>query len=552
MIDSGRGTKAYLVGGGIAALAAAAFLIRDGEFPGENIHILEQLPLTGGSLDGRGSPERAYVTRGGRMLEDEAYTCLWNLLETIPTLDDENVSVRDEIVRFNRDCPTRARARLIDRDHRVLDAARLGLDTQDRIELARLLVLPESVIGDRRIDEFFSEHFFATNFWAMWRTTFAFQNWHSAIELKRYFLRFLQEFPRIHTLAGVRRTRLNQYDSIVRPLTRWLQEHGVRFEHGVTVTDVDFTEQDGIRRAKRLHLLRDDHRESIELADLDLAFITLGSMTADAAYGDDDTVPELIRDKRDGSWTLWETLSRKAPDFGQPAVFNGNVGEAAWESFTLTMRSPALLKRIEEFSGNAPGTGALMTFKDSPWLMSIVVPRPPHFDGQPEDVFTLWGYGLFVDTPGEYTGKAMAESTGQQILTELLGQLGFDDIADEVRATTTVTTVMMPYITSQFARRSVHDRPRVIPHGARNFAFLGQFVEIPEDVVFTVEYSVRGAMHAVYQLLGLDKPIPPVHHALSDPKTAFRALKTAFGHSGPWAPPADPADPGMHDRPRRG
>ncbi|MBP0450557.1 oleate hydratase [Kitasatospora sp. RG8] len=528
MIDSGRQTKAYLVGGGIAALAAAAFLIRDGDVPGENIHILEQLSLAGGSLDGGGSPDQAYVTRGGRMLEDEAYTCLWNLLETIPTLDDPNVSVRQEIIEFNRTWPTDAKARLIDRDHRIVCAARLGLNAHDRIELTRLLVLPESVIGARRIDEFFSERFFTTNFWAMWRTTFAFQNWHSAIELKRYLLRFLQEFPRIHTLAGVRRTRLNQYDSIVRPLTAWLHEHGVRFEHGVTVTDVDFTEHDGIRRAKRLHLDREGRHEEIELADLDLAFITLGSMTADASYGDDHTVPELVRDKRDGSWTLWETLSRKAPDFGRPAVFNGSIPEAAWESFTLTMRSPALLKRIEEFSGNAPGTGALMTFKDSPWLMSIVVPRPPHFDGQPDDVFTLWGYGLFTDTTGEHTGKVMAECTGQEILTELLGQLGFEDIADDVRATTTVTTVMMPYITSQFAPRTVHDRPRVIPHGARNFAFLGQYVEIPDDVVFTVEYSVRGAMHAVYQLLGLKLPIPPVHHALADPATALQALRTAF------------------------
>jgi oleate hydratase len=486
------------------------------------------MPLAGGSLDGNRTAERAYVTRGGRMLEDEAYTCLWDLLESIPTLDDETVSVRQEITEFNRKWPTDAKARLIDRDHRIVDAARLGLDARDRLELTRLLVLPESAIGARRIDEFFSAHFFATNFWTMWRTTFAFQNWHSAIELKRYLLRFLQEFPRIHTLSGVRRTRLNQYDSVVRPLTDWLLRRGVHIEQGVTVTDIDFVEQDGIRRARRLHLRRGSSPRTVELADLDLAFITLGSMTADAAYGDDDTAPELIRDKRDGSWTLWETIARKAPDFGRPAVFNGSVAEAAWESFTLTMRSPALLKRIEEFSGNAAGTGALMTFKDSPWLMSIVVPRPPHFAGQPEDVLTLWGYGLFTDTPGQYTGTTLAESTGRQVLTELIGQLGVEDIADEVRATTTVTTVMMPYITSQFAPRAAGDRPLVVPHGARNFAFLGQYVEIPEDVVFTVEYSVRGAMHAVHRLLGLNLPVPPVHHGLTDPQTVLAALRTAF------------------------
>jgi oleate hydratase len=157
-------------------------------------------------------------------------------------------------------------------------------------------VLPESVIGARRIEDFFSPHFFETNFWAMWRTTFAFQNWHSAIELKRYFLRFMQEFPRMHTLAGVRRTRLNQYDSIIRPLQTWLEERGVRFEHGVRVTDVDFvTEEDGTRRVRRLHLERAEQQDAYDLADTDYAFLTLGSMTADAAYGSDDTAPELIR-----------------------------------------------------------------------------------------------------------------------------------------------------------------------------------------------------------------------------------------------------------------
>ncbi|MER7463298.1 oleate hydratase [Streptomyces sp. NPDC097981] len=529
MTNEAQDSRAYLVGGGIASLAAAVFLVRDAGMPGENIRILEELPKAGGALDGGGAPGPGYVTRGGRMLEDEAYVCLWNLLETIPTLGDDAVSVLQETEEFNAAHVSHAHARLIDHAGNILDASQLGFTTADRVEMARLLALPESVIGARRIEDFFSPHFFTTNFWAMWRTTFAFQNWHSAIELKRYFLRFLQELPRIHTLAGVRRTRLNQYDSIVRPVQAWLERHGVRIERGVRVTDVEFAVgEDGGRRVEQILFERNGAPGAYELGPEDYAFITLGSMTADARYGGDDTVPELVRDKRDGAWNLWETLARKAPDFGRPGAFNGNVDEAKWESFTLTMRSPALIKRIEEFSGNAPGTGGLMTFKDSRWLMSVVVPHQPHFDGQPAGVYTLWGYALFVDEPGERTGKKMSEATGQEVLTELLGHLGFDDIADEVCATTTVTTVMMPYITSQFERRDLHDRPLVIPRGSASFAFLGQFTEIPEDVVFTVEYSVRGAMHAVYGLLGVDKEIPPVYHALSDPKTALRALKAVF------------------------
>ena len=123
----------------------------------------------------------------------------------------------------------------------------------------------------------------------------------------------------------------------------------------------------------------------------------------------------------------------------------------------------------------------------------------------------------------------MALASGQDILTELMHQLGFDDIIDEVRRTTTVIPVMMPYITSEFQRRDVVDRPKVIPEGAENFALFGQYVEIPEDVVFTVEYSVRGAMHAVYGLLGLKNEIPPIYHAIADPKVAIASLRTLMG-----------------------
>jgi oleate hydratase len=157
-----------------------------------------------------------------------------------------------------------------------------------------------------------------------------------------------------------------------------------------------------------------------------------------------------------------------------------------------------------------------------------VVPHQPHFDGQPEDRYTLWGYGLLIDEEGDYVKKPMSQATGQEILTEVVGQLGFQSALEEIRKTTTVIPVMMPYITSQFARRNISDRPAVVPEGARNFAFLGQYTEIPEDVVFTVEYSVRGAMHAVYHLLAVDKPIPGIYHAYTDPKAALATLKKMF------------------------
>ncbi|WP_430332214.1 oleate hydratase [Rhodococcus sp. ACT016] len=520
----------WIVGGGIAGMAAAAFAIRDAGMPGENVHILEELDVEGGSLDGARSPAvtDGWVTRGGRMLEEEAYQCTWNLFESIPSLENPDISVHQEILDFNAKIKTNDKARLIDARHNIIDASKLGLDNRDRLEMMRLLGLPEHALGARRIDEIFGEHFFTTNFWQMWRTTFAFQKWHSAAELRRYFLRFVQEFPRIHTLSGVRRTVYNQYDSMVVPLQRWMWARAVDVRFATRVVDVDFAQAGQPRRARRLHVDGPDGRSTIELGEHDYAFVTLGSITSDSTYGGNDDVPALIRDRVDHGWSLWEEIAKKAPDFGRPNTFYGNIDENKWESFTLTMRTDDLLRRITEYTGNEPGTGALSTWFESGWHLSTVIPYQPHFPAQPKGIYTLWGYGFDIDNDGDYVKKKMSHATGKEILTELIHQYGFEDMLDEALATTDVTTVMMPYASALFSRRVPEDRPKVVPDGAENFAFLGQFTNLPEDVVFTVEYSVHGAMHAVYSLFAVDKPIPPIYHGLLDPKVGVKALEAAF------------------------
>ncbi|HEY8946095.1 MAG TPA: oleate hydratase, partial [Polyangiaceae bacterium] len=521
-------SEVWLVGGGIASMASAVFMIRDAGMPAKNIHILEELAIVGGCLDGGSAPTQAgFVSRGGRMLAEEPYQTLWNLLSTIPSLEDPNRSVREEIVDFNVRVKTESHARLIGQGGKILNAADYGLSAADRLELTRLLAMPEGLLRARRIDELFSSHFFKSNFWQMWRTTFAFQNWHSAIELRRYFLRFIQEFPRMHTLAGVRRTKYDQYHSIAVPLQRWLEARGVDVRFGTRVTDVDFESRDGVRRATRLHLRTLAGDSTLELGAKDACFLTLGSITADATYGSNTRAPELIRDRRDGAWSLWETIARKADDFGRPTTFF-NVDENKWESFTLTMHGDVLLRRIVEFSNNQPGTGALMTFVDSSWLMSLVVPHQPHFPDLPKDTYTAWGYGLFIDTKGDHVQKPMAQCSGHEILSELIHHLGFEDIREAVLASTDVTPVMLPYASAMFAPRVPEDRPLVIPEGAANFAFLGQHVELPEDTVYTVEYSVHCAMHAVYNLFGVNKAIPPIYHGLADPRVGLEALRAAF------------------------
>lgn len=531
MTNDRSGVHLWIAGGGIAGMAAAAFAIRDGKVPPANIHILEELGLSGGSMDGAPSPTAAdaFVTRGGRMFEDKAYQCTWDLFDSIPSLEDPDTSVREEMIGFNERVRTHAQARLIGADHSVLDAADYGFSVRDRLDMSRLIATPEALLGSRRIDEVFNEHFFTTNFWKCWRTTFAFQKWHSAVEMRRYCLRFLHVFEKLADLSDVRRTAYNQYDSMIVPLQRWLLGRGVDVRFGTTVTDLDLADGPGGRRVTGLHLETARGSEHLRLGPNDYALATLGSITADARYGGNDTVPELVRGRLDHGWSLWEQIATKATDFGRPTAFCGNIDEHKWESFTLTMHGDTLLKRIVEYSGNQPGTGALMTWVDSGWHLSIVVPHQPHFPDMPTDTYTLWGYGFQIDNTGDYVPKKMSEATGREILTELVDHLGFDDILDEVLDTTDVTTVMLPYASALFACRAHGDRPKVVPDGARNFAFLGQFTELPEDIVFTVEYSIHGAMHAVYALLGIDRRIPPIYHGILHPKAALSATRALVG-----------------------
>ena len=92
--------KAYLVGGGLVSLAAAAFMIRDCAMSGSNISIFESLPLLGGSLDAGGTSAGGYSMRGGLMLTTDNYECTWDLFKSIPSLDNEGMTVYDETVRI--------------------------------------------------------------------------------------------------------------------------------------------------------------------------------------------------------------------------------------------------------------------------------------------------------------------------------------------------------------------------------------------------------------------------------------------------------------------
>ena len=518
------GMQVYLVGGGIAALSAAVFLIRDGDVPGAQITVLEELDTIGGSLDGSGSAETGYVLRGGRMLESK-YLCTFDLFSSIPTLD-ESRTVTQETFAWNETMQTSSKSRLV-RNGKRQTAPAFGLSEAHILTIERLALEPEGLLGDSSIADQFDPAFFTTDFWFMWCTTFAFQPWHSAVEFKRYLVRFAHMVDGFDRLQGIMRTVYNQYNSMVRPLQKWLEERGVRFELNTRVTDLVLDEKDDLTHVKAISYEREGQVGEIAVAENDLVLVTLGSMTEASSLGAMDRAPQLLGKDDGGAWTLWETLAAGRPAFGNPSAFADHIDESKWISFTTTLRDPTLLTRIGDLTGNVPGEGGLITFPESSWLASIVIPHQPHFIGQPDGVRVFWGYGLSVDKLGDFVKKPMSACTGAEIMTEILGHLRLGAEAPAILNTSTCIPCMMPFITSQFLRRAKGDRPQVVPKGSENFALIGQFCELPDDVVFTVEYSIRSAQTAVYQLLGLKREPPPVYQGKFDPRvlySAFRAL----------------------------
>jgi oleate hydratase len=519
-------SNVYLIGSGIASLASAVYLVKDAGMPGKNIHILEQDGIVGGACDGAGEPEEGFVVRGGRMHE-EHYTCYWDLLSNIPSYEDPNVSVTDESFEFNARFVSNAQARLL-KDGKKLDVSSFGLSTKDQMDLTKLTFVSEKSLGNKRIEDWFSDEFFETNYWYIWTSMFAFQKWSSLAEMRRYMKRFIHLVDGLNKLGGVMRTKYNQYHSVIIPLKRYLEERGVNFEMNTQVVDIDFDFSDDKKTATALHVVDSSGVENeIVIGANDYVFMTNGSLTESTDNGSWSR-PAVLKDKStSGAWKLWEKVAEKDEAFGNPGVFSDNIDLQKWYSYTATLKDSTFHDYMENFSGNVDGTGGLVTMTDSNWLMSIVIARQPHFPNQPKDVKIFWGYGLYPDRVGNYVQKKMSECTGEEMLEELWYHLKVQDLMKPVVDAGKVNCipVAMPFVDSLFMPRTLGDRPDVLPEGTTNFAFLGQFAEVPRDCVFTVEYSVRCAQTAVYGLFETGKEVLPIYDSIHKPDVLIKAMK---------------------------
>lgn len=517
--------SAYLVGSGLASLAAACFLVRDGQMKGERIHILEELGLPGGACDGINDPMRGFVIRGGREMENH-FECLWDLFRSIPSIETEGVSVLDEYYWLNKHDPNYSLMRAtVNRGEDAHTDGKFGLSDKGAMEIMKLFFTRNEDLYDKRIDEVFTDEVFRSNFWLYWRTMFAFENWHSALEMKLYFQRFIHHIGGLPDFSALKFTKYNQYESLILPMVKYLEKHNVQFHYNMQVTNVLFAKEGGKKVAKTIvYHDKDGNEKRISLTENDLVFVTNGSCTENSTLGDHHHAPEMkTKAGEGGCWQLWRNIAAQDASFGRPDKFCTNIEATNWESATVTTlddRIPPYIEKIckrDPFSGRVV-TGGIISCKDSAWLMSYTLNRQPHFKEQPKGQLVVWVYGLFTNVPGDYVKKPMRECTGEEITQEWLYHIGVpvEQIPELARDAARCVPCMMPYITAFFMPRTAGDRPKIVPDGCVNFAFLGQFADTVRDTVFTTEYSVRTAMEAVYTLLDIDRGVPEVFNSCYD------------------------------------
>ena len=524
--------SAYIIGSGLAGLSAAVFLVRDAQMKGENIHILEELPVAGGSLDGAKRPNAGFVVRGGREMENH-FECLWDMYRSIPSLEIPGASYLDEYYWLDKEDPNSSNCRLIyNRGDRLPSDGQYGLGKCTN-EIVKLIMTPEKELEGETIEEFFSDDFFKTNFWSYWSTMFAFEKWHSVAEMRRYAMRFIHHIDGLPDFTALKFNKYNQYESMVKPLLAYLKDHDVKFEYDCHVQNVEVDHDGKQKIAKKIIMTQNGKETEVPLTPNDIVFITNGSITESSTYGDQNT-PAPITHAKGSSWKLWENLAKQDPDFGHPDVFCENLPERSWfVSATTTLKNKKLAPYFERLTKRSlydgkVNTGGIITIVDSNWELSFTIHRQPHFKSQNPDEIVVWIYALYSDTEGNYIKKRVVDCSGKEIAEELLYHLGvpesqISELASEENMNT--VPVYMPYITSYFMPRHSGDRPAVVPDGSVNIAFIGNFAESPtRDTVFTTEYSVRTAMEAVYTLLNVDRGVPEVFDSIYDIRQLLRAM----------------------------
>lgn len=533
--------SAYIIGTGLAGLTAAFYLVRDGQMKGEHIHLLEKLELAGGSCDGRKDITKGFYMRGGREM-DNHFEVMWDVFRDVPSIETEGVSVLDEYYWLNKHDPNYSLCRAsVNRGEDAHTDKQFKLDKESAMALSQLFITPEKDLEGKKISDVLPDSFWETNFWLYWQTMFAFQRWSSALEMKRYLCRYVHHIDGLPDFSALRFTKYNQYESMILPLVKYLEAHGVKIEYGMDVKNVIIDKVGDKRVAKQIVYVKDGQEQTIDLIEDDLVFITNGCCTDTSCYGDQTHTPDLSQVKNGAGefWDMWKNIAAQAEhgEYGNPDAFCSDVDATNWMSATVATSNEEIIQHIMNVCKRDPRTGkvttgGIVTVKDSTenWYLSWTINRQPQFKSQDKNMVLVWLYSLNTNKPGNYVQKAMRDCTGEEVCQEWLYHIGVptDRIEELARNACNTTTCFMPYINAFFQPRKWSDRPLVVPEGAVNFAFLGQFAETPRDTIFTTEYSMRTGMEAVYTLLNVDRGVPEVWGSKYDVRELLRACYYAI------------------------
>ena len=521
--------RAHIIGGGIAGLAAAAFLVDDAHMPGANVTVYDAAGTTGGAMDSAGDAQTGYKPRGHRELH-ASHECLWYLCGKVPSIHTPGATVLEETYDVNVREPIHSNFRLMARQGERHEVSGPLMSAEDGRKMLDLWLTPEEDLDGITLGDWFSPEFFNSVYWLCWSTMFAFWPYHSVMEARRYMLRYADlTGSNVGALEGILHPKCNEYHSITLPLRNWLESQGVKVRTSSRVTDIAVSEQGGETVATGVTLRDADGEHRLQLTPDDLVFFTNGSIVQNATQADTSTVATLNRDTTDrGCFTVWEKLAHD-PKFGNPAAFISDVDRTNFYTFMVTITGDRTFHGyMEAKTGSKGSTGGMLSVVDSNWKLNLL-PLGKYHPDQPADVQVVHGYAQLSDVPGNYIKKPMSECSGAEVFAEALYHCGLEDKIPAILEHSKVHTAAPPYITSQFMPRKISDRPKVIPDGCVNLAFLGQYVELPEDVVFTVETSVRTAMMAVWGLTGLEKPMVPMPQPYYDVRVLADNVKMMTG-----------------------
>ncbi|RHZ63584.1 uncharacterized protein CDV56_104391 [Aspergillus thermomutatus] len=364
-IQSPDMVQAWIIGNGIASLAAAVYLLQDARLPARNIHLLNAHRGCDLKVKSSGDAENGYILRTGDLpfFHDR---CVDSLLSRIPSTADPCKSILDTVRDSERDPKNQCKsvARFVKRGDghpEKLALKNCHFELKHRCELLKLVLEYERSLKGKSIEDIFDASFFRSDAWKLWSTTFAIRPQHSAMELRRQLFKYADKLKDFNRVSTLHRTQYTIHESIVVPITDFLHDEGV-----------------------------------------DLA-----------------TNSEI-------------KLSHKSIHYGEPLTFSTKINKTRLESFTVTLHNSAFLD---------------------------------------ENVYVVWGYGLYPDRIDDYVRKPMLDCSGEEILIQLLQQLHFP--VDQILPAAITIPMIRPLATSSLVNWFPDDRPYVIPKLITNLAFAG-------------------------------------------------------------------------------